>query len=66
MALYRDAYMMPDSSKAERLIDAITLLLGGTDRLDESAHQFYEARSEVAHEGRVQDPNRALAMRRAA
>jgi hypothetical protein len=38
------------------LIDAITLLLGRTERLDEWATQFYAARSRVAHEGRVQDP----------
>jgi hypothetical protein len=47
---------LPDSSKTERLIDAITLLLGRTERLDEWATQFYAARSRVAHEGRVEDP----------
>lgn len=47
---------LPDSSKTERLVDAITLLLGRTERLDEWAKQFYDARSRVAHEGLVQDP----------
>ena len=47
---------LPDSSKAERLVDAIALLLGRTERLDDWAEQFYAARSSVAHEGRVRDP----------
>jgi hypothetical protein len=47
---------LPESSKSERLVDAITLLLGRTDRLDEWAKQFYEARSRIAHEGRILDP----------
>jgi Apea-like HEPN len=47
---------LPDFSKTERLTDAITLLLGRTERLDEWAKQFYDARSRVAHEGLVQDP----------
>jgi hypothetical protein len=48
---------LPDSSKTERLIDAITLLLGRTERLDQWAKQFYDAHSRVAHEGLVQDPH---------
>ena len=44
---------LPDSSKTERLVDAITLLLGRTERLDDWAQQFYAARSRVAHEGKV-------------
>lgn len=47
---------LANSSKAERLKDAIALLLGRTERLDEWADQFYAARSRVAHEGPVQDP----------
>jgi hypothetical protein len=47
---------LPDSSKTERLFDAITLLLGRTERLDQWAKQFHDARSRVAHEGLVQDP----------
>ena len=46
---------LPDSSKTERLVDAITLLLGRTERLDDWAQQFYAARSRVAHEGKVGD-----------
>ncbi len=47
---------LPDFSKTERLVDAIALLLGRTERLDDWAKQFYSARSSVAHEGRVRDP----------
>ena len=47
---------LPDSSKTDRLVDAIALLLGRTERLDDWAQQFYAARSRVAHEGRMQDP----------
>ncbi|MCK1705025.1 hypothetical protein IVA86_27360 [Bradyrhizobium sp. 146] len=46
---------LPESSKTDRLVDAISLLLGRTERLDEWAHQFYKARSQVAHEGNVGD-----------
>jgi hypothetical protein len=46
---------LPDSSKTDRLVDAITLLLGRTERLDDWAQQFYAARSRVAHEGHVGD-----------
>lgn len=47
---------LPDFSKTERLVDAIALLLGRTERLDDWAQQFYAARSSVAHEGHLQDP----------
>lgn len=47
---------LPASSKTERLVDAIALLLGRTERLDDWAEQFYAARSRVAHEGRLKDP----------
>ena len=46
---------LPDSSKTDRLVNAIALLLGRTERLDDWAKQFYEARSRVAHEGQVDD-----------
>jgi hypothetical protein len=46
---------LPESSKTDRLVDAISLLLGRTERLDEWAQQFYAARSSVAHEGEVRD-----------
>jgi hypothetical protein len=54
--LLRLPVRLPDSSKTERLTDAITLLLGRTERLDQWAKQFYDARSRVAHEGLIQDP----------
>jgi hypothetical protein len=44
---------LPESAKTERLVDAIALLLGRVDRLDDWAHQFYAARSAIAHEGRA-------------
>lgn len=44
----------PDSEKrTERLTDAIALLLGRIPRLDIWARQFYQARSEIVHEGRA-------------
>ena len=46
---------LPAGEKTERLTDAISLLLGRTERLSDWAAQFYKARSSVAHEGRVQD-----------
>lgn len=46
---------LPVNQKTERLVDSISLLLGRTERLAEWAVQFYAARSEVAHEGRVRD-----------
>jgi Apea-like HEPN len=46
---------LPELSKTDRLVDAISLLLGRTERLDDWAEQFYNARSRVVHEGRVAD-----------
>lgn len=46
---------LPSSEKTDRLADSIALLLGRTSRLREWASQFYTARSQVAHEGRVRD-----------
>ena len=46
---------LPESSKTDRLVDAISLLLGRTERLGEWAKQFYDARSRVVHEGEVRD-----------
>lgn len=42
---------LPKDSKTDRLVDAISLLLGRTERLEEWAKQFYAARSGAAHEG---------------
>lgn len=45
---------LPDADrKTDRLVDAISLLLGRIPRLDAWARQFYDARSQVVHEGRV-------------
>jgi hypothetical protein len=46
---------LPEFSKTDRLVDAISLLLGRTERPDDWAEQFYAARSQVAHEGEVRD-----------
>ena len=46
---------LPSNDKTDRLADSIALLLGRTDRLKEWASQFYTARSQVAHEGRIRD-----------
>lgn len=46
---------LPSSEKTDRLTDSIALLLGRTARLKDWASQFYAARSQVAHEGRVRD-----------
>jgi hypothetical protein len=44
---------LPRDAKTDRFVDAVSMLLGRTERLDHWARQFYEARSGVAHEGRV-------------
>ena len=53
---FETLFRLPESAKTERLVDAIALLLGRVDRLDDWAHQFYAARSAIAHEGRAQSP----------
>ena len=45
---------LPKDSKTDRFIDAVSLLLGRVSRLDLWAEQFYNARSDVAHEGRTE------------
>lgn len=42
---------VPSDQKSERLIDAISMLLGRIPRLDVWARQFYDARSRILHEG---------------
>ncbi len=44
---------LPRDAKTDRFIDAISLLLGRVPRLNSWAVQFYDARSDVAHEGRT-------------
>ncbi|MGD0158524.1 MAG: hypothetical protein ABSB50_20730 [Terracidiphilus sp.] len=39
--------------KTDRLADSVSLLLGRIPRLDEWVRQFYDARSEIAHEGKA-------------
>lgn len=46
---------LPEDGKSERLVDAISLLLGRTNRVDSWARQFYRARSAVTHEGSARD-----------
>ena len=45
---------LPVDKKTDRFIDAISLLLSRTPRLDIWAHQFYNARSQIVHEGYTQ------------
>ena len=47
--------MLPQDAKTERFVDAVSLLLGRTERIDLWARQFYNVRSSVAHEGRGRD-----------
>lgn len=44
---------LPKDAKTDRFVDAISLLLGRIPRLSLWAEQFYDARSNVAHEGRA-------------
>ena len=45
---------LPRDAKTERFVDAVSLLLGRVARLNLWAEQFYDARSDVAHEGSTQ------------
>lgn len=52
LAIAFEALMkLPADQKTSRLTDAISLLLGRTPRLDIWAKQFYDARSQIVHEG---------------
>jgi hypothetical protein len=44
---------LPEKDKTDRLVDAISLLLGRLPRLGVWARQFYDARSQIVHEGRA-------------
>lgn len=48
---------LPKDAKTDRFVDAISLLLGRVERLDTWAAQFYDARSDVAHEGETTRPH---------
>jgi hypothetical protein len=42
---------LPRNDKSDRFVDAVSMLLGRVSRLNFWAEQFYNARSDVAHEG---------------
>ncbi|MDO8476664.1 MAG: HEPN domain-containing protein [Candidatus Rokubacteria bacterium] len=44
---------LPKEAKTDRFTDSISLLLGRISRLDLWAQQFYNARSDILHEGRT-------------
>jgi hypothetical protein len=44
-----------NDKKTERLIDSVSLLLGRFPRLDTWVSQFYQVRSQIAHEGKAQN-----------
>jgi Apea-like HEPN len=44
---------LPRGEKTDRLTDAIALLLGRIPRLEVWARQFYDARSQIVHEGQT-------------
>jgi len=44
---------LPKDAKTDRFVDAVSLLLGRVARLDLWAAQFYDARSDIAHEGKT-------------
>jgi len=46
---------LPEDQKSKRLVDSVALLLGRIPRLNEWAHQFYEVRSDIVHEGRASE-----------
>lgn len=45
---------LPASEKTDRMTDSIALLLGRVPRLEAWARQFYNARSQIVHEGQTQ------------
>jgi len=48
---------LPADNKTDRLIDAVSMLLGRTKRLNIWAKQFYNARSQIVHEGSLDIQN---------
>jgi hypothetical protein len=44
---------LPTGEKTDRFIDSVSLLLGRVPRLKDWVRQFYDARSRVAHEGKL-------------
>jgi len=45
---------LPEDQKTDRFTDAVSMLLGRIPRLDIWARQFYDARSQIVHEGSSQ------------
>ena len=44
---------LPTGEKTDRFVDSVSLLLGRVPRLKDWVRQFYDARSRVAHEGKL-------------
>lgn len=44
---------LPTAEKTDRFVDSVSLLLGRVPRLNDWVRQFYDARSRVAHEGKL-------------
>jgi hypothetical protein len=44
---------LPTGEKTDRFVDSVSLLLGRVPRLTDWVRQFYDARSRVAHEGKL-------------
>lgn len=44
---------LPSGEKTDRFADSVSLLLGRVPRLNDWVRQFYDARSRVAHEGKL-------------
>jgi hypothetical protein len=44
---------LPTNEKTDRFVDSVSLLLGRVPRLKDWVRQFYDARSRVAHEGKL-------------
>ena len=45
---------LPTGEKTDRFVDSVSLLLGRVPRLKDWVRQFYDARSQVAHEGKLE------------
>jgi Apea-like HEPN len=44
---------LPTGEKTDRFVDSVSLLLGRVPRLKDWVRQFYDARSQVAHQGKL-------------
>jgi hypothetical protein len=50
---YESLLDLPTGNKTDRFVDSVSLLLGRVPRLTDWVRQFYDARSRVAHEGKL-------------